>query len=348
MGLLSIKNSKAGWIPVLLGSWLVAAVFVTCRSSVPMEDAGPHFSHALHVGEKNLECSLCHNAANISEAPGMPGIRLCKPCHDEFDTEKPVELRVESFFDEEGKYKAQHVARQSDEIIFSHGRHVGEYDMSCEDCHGSTGTSEVIPMESRVTMDACIACHRENGRRGDCQDCHREIKRDWAPPSHAKDWMRGHGPRCLLCEGMVDRGGWENRCEICHEKTTCQACHKEQMPRDHSNFWRIQGHAVMTSIDRTRCWTCHRSDFCERCHQSTSPRSHTATWGLPRNRHCNNCHSPGQGSTCATCHKSAPSHSLAAPMPPDHSPAMNCRQCHGNGQPLPHPDPGITCTSCHK
>jgi hypothetical protein len=27
---------------------------------------------------------------------------------------------------------------------------------------------------------------------------------------------------------------------------------------------------------------------------------------------------------------------------------MNCRQCHGHGAPLPHPDKGDSCTACHK
>ncbi len=348
MGFLITKKGKPRWIPLVVGLWVMAAVLVTCGSPIPMEDAGPHFSHALHVGEKKLECSLCHSAASVAEAPGMPGLRVCTPCHEDFDADKPEELRVQSFFDAEGRYKAQHVARQSSEILFSHGVHVGDHELSCEDCHGSTGTSEVIPMESRVTMDRCISCHRESGKRGDCQDCHREIRREWAPDSHSKNWGRSHGARYLACEGMSDRGGWVNRGEICHEKTTCQSCHQEELPRNHTNFWRIKGHGVLTSIDRSRCWTCHRSDFCERCHQGTRPRSHTGTWGSPRDRHCSNCHTPGQGSSCATCHKAAPSHLAAAPMPSDHHPAMNCRQCHGNGQSLPHPDPGITCTSCHK
>lgn len=348
MGFLIRKTSKSRWVQVLLGIWAMAVVLVTCSAPVPMADAGPHFSHAWHVGELDIACSLCHSSATAGGIPTMPGIRLCKPCHDEFDPKKPVELRVESFFSSEGRFKAQHVARLSDEIQFDHGQHVLEYGLRCQECHGSTGTSEIIPMESRVTMDRCIACHAEKGKPVSCEDCHKEVRRDWAPESHARDWLHSHGKTWRRCEGLADKGGWSNRCEICHEKTTCQSCHKESMPRNHTNFWRIKGHSLMTSIDRTSCWTCHRSDFCQRCHESTRPRSHTATWGSPRDRHCNNCHAPGVGSSCATCHKSAPSHAAAAPMPVDHNPAMNCRQCHGNGQPLPHPDPGITCTSCHK
>lgn len=336
------------WVQVLTGVWLMAAVLVTCSAPVPMVAAGPHFSHALHVGQFNLECTLCHNSVMVAENAGMPGIRLCKPCHDSFDAKKPADRRIAAFFDQEGQFKAQHIARQDDEIVFSHLAHLGKYGLSCEDCHGSAGTGEVIPLDSKLTMEECIVCHTESGKRNTCEDCHSVLGRATEPRTHDKDWLRAHGPRYLLCDGMPDKGGWVNRCEICHSKTDCQSCHKEQMPRNHTNFWRLKGHSLMTSIDRSRCWTCHRSDFCDRCHEGTPPRNHTATWGSPLNRHCNNCHGPGQGQTCATCHKATPSHNLAAPMPPGHHPAMNCRQCHGNGQPLPHPDPGITCTSCHK
>jgi hypothetical protein len=51
--------------------------------------------------------------------------------------------------------------------------------------------------------------------------------------------------------------------------------------------------------------------------------------------------------SCGVCHKGTPSHALATPLPPDHVPGMNCRMCHGNGQPLPHVDNGDSCTLCH-
>ena len=47
------------------------------------------------------------------------------------------------------------------------------------------------------------------------------------------------------------------------------------------------------------------------------------------------------------CHKDTRSHALAAPKPAWHTPAMNCRQCHGVSQPLPHVDKGDNCNLCH-
>jgi hypothetical protein len=101
-------------------------------------------------------------------------------------------------------------------------------------------------------------------------------------------------------------------------------------------------------MDRESCATCHDSDSCDRCHDEIRPQSHVGMWGEPRDRHCLACHEPLRGESCAVCHEATPSHDQATPLPPDHLPGMNCRMCHGNGQPLPHEDNGQTCTSCHR
>ena len=141
-----------------------------------------------------------------------------------------------------------------------------------------------------------------------------------------------------------------NRCALCHTQSTCVTCHQDQPPQNHNNFFRNRGHGVAASMDRRNCATCHRSDFCNRCHSETKPLSHMPAWGSPVNLHCNGCHFPvaTPGQSCVVCHKGTPSHNFAAPMPPGHNPAMNCRQCHGVTQPLPHSDPGIECILCHR
>ena len=96
------------------------------------------------------------------------------------------------------------------------------------------------------------------------------------------------------------------------------------------------------------CMTCHDADSCRRCHEELRPQSHAGMWGEPLDRHCLSCHEPLRSSSCGVCHSGTPSHEEATPLPPDHNPGMNCRMCHGNGQPLPHVDNGQTCTSCHR
>jgi hypothetical protein len=209
----------------------------------------------------------------------------------------------------------------------------------------------VLIADTRIRAEAenwkpkCMQCHADRGLdNADCRRCHRQIDRDWRPYSHARAWDEQHGE-------IVRRGdpASQHRCELCHDQTTsCQACHHTSMPRNHDNYFRLRGHGMMAALDRSRCYTCHRTDTCEQCHSETRPLSHRGGYGSPQQRHCTGCHFPLASSGCIVCHKATPDHQQAAPMPPSHSPAMNCRQCHGNGQPLPHPDGGHPCTACHR
>jgi len=326
-----------------LGGLLLLAGVAACFLMDAPGDGGPRFSHEIHGEDKGLHCVNCHSGAYASDSAGLPGPQLCRPCHDRRDeADLPPEYRLDAQFEEDGRFKAQHLAQIPDEVRFSHGRHA-EAGVSCADCHGDAGTSEVLPSDAAVSKDACLSCHAERGARNDCGACHIQINKDWLPDSHAHAWDLAHGKVVRARDPAVS-----NRCSLCHEPASCQSCHRENMPVSHTNFWRLRGHGVMVSLDRSRCSTCHRTDFCIRCHENTRPRSHTAGWGFPRERHCTVCHYPLRSTSCITCHKSTPGHMQATPLPPGHLPSMNCRQCHGSGAPLPHPDNGQQCTICHR
>ncbi len=326
---------------------LVAGLFLclwagACFLASGGPEPGPHFSHADHGEDKGLKCVTCHTSAYTGDKASQPGPQICETCHEKVDKDKPPERRLAAFFDENGRYKTTRVDHLPTEVRFSHGKHA-QHDVKCEDCHGDVGNSDLIPAESVVTKDDCLTCHSKAGSANECADCHTEINKGWLPPTHLHSWDVRHG--------QVVRGRDSelmNRCDMCHQEQSCQTCHRKNPPRDHTNFWRRRGHGIMVSIDRSRCMTCHRTDFCSRCHEGTRPLNHTASWGDPTNRHCNDCHFPLNSTGCITCHKGAPSHQLATPLPPGHNPAMNCRQCHGAGQPLPHPDGGHVCTICHR
>jgi hypothetical protein len=194
-------------------------------------------------------------------------------------------------------------------------------------------------------MEKCIACHEQRAhKQDDCAVCHQEIRAGKAPADHLQNWKRFHGQTVQAAGGAKAA-----RCTLCHEQERdCIRCHQDEAPANHTNYWRDRGHGIDVGIARDRCSTCHQSDSCVRCHQDTSPRSHTASWGSPMDRHCVTCHAPLGSQGCVVCHKSTPSHALAAPMPANHAPGMNCRQCHGLTAPLPHPDKGDSCEACHR
>ncbi len=324
-----------------LAVWLLAAACLSLRTTQRTE---PSFPHRVHVIDNQLTCTFCHGGARSSDRPGMPPPELCAPCHDKIDPTKPAERRVGAFFDESSRYRTVADAALPADVQFSHGRHVTGAKLDCTACHGDVANEDSVPLGPLVRKPDCMTCHAQFGKANNCDECHRDINRTFRPDSHAQSWVKGHGD--------VVRGGSElsaNRCELCHQDATdCQGCHQQTAPASHDQTFRLRTHGMQASIDRSRCATCHTQDSCEQCHQETRPRSHRGGYGSPQERHCVGCHLPVQDTDCAVCHRTTPGHDLATPLPPGHLPSMNCRQCHGNGQPLPHPDGGHVCTACHR
>jgi len=322
---------------------VLLAAACTFLSQLDSEPGVPRFDHSLHAAKTNLSCSSCHRDADSSVDAGMPSIAQCSLCHKDLDQGKPPEEQAAAFFAGDAVVSA-HVTDLDEEVRFSHATHA-KYQVACNECHGDVAASSAVPATARVTMDACIRCHQQrNARQDECSTCHERIRADRAPEDHLREWTRRHGG-VVRMEGSATAAN----CTMCHEQERdCTGCHQVEPPGDHTNYWRTRGHGVSVRIDRDRCATCHQTDSCDRCHDETAPRSHTASFGSPLDRHCNGCHLPLSSSGCTTCHKSNPSHAQAAPMPPDHVPGMNCRQCHGLSAPLPHPDKGDSCSACHK
>jgi hypothetical protein len=298
------------------------------------------FPHATHVDDQGLACDRCHPTPAGAAFPGFPARELCADCHDD-------EL-VAPFF-------ARPWARaglQDEEVTFDHARHVaaapaGDADDRCLACHRDVAESDAILSTMRMSMDACVECHKRRAPQTlECDACHREWRRDSKPPSHRDGWLERHGDvwRADLGAATADR------CALCHEHGSCDDCHASMRPRSHTQYWRGRGHGLVAGMDRSRCEVCHRRDTCDRCHSSTRPQNHTASFGAPQNRHCYACHMPVDlGERCGVCHLNAPSHALSDPMPSDaahtSSTAAQCRACHTG---LGHPDNGDDCRYCHR
>lgn len=298
------------------------------------------FSHALHVGQEALECINCHETVAVGDAPGLPGPDGCLVCHGEIDAEKAAERRVEGLF-EAGEFRAQRASLLDDELVFSHLLHV-EAGLECSACHHGIEASQAVGPELAPTMLDCTECHGRMGQREECSTCHTRVDAGTLPATHDHDWTRRHG-RVY----RAGQPGTVNRCSLCHAESSCAKCHATEPPSSHDANWRLRGHGIFSRIDRESCATCHEPTACDRCHADTLPRSHTPSFGGTRSSHCLVCHQPLSSSDCATCHRATPSH-LATPKPSWHTPAMNCRGCHGLGQSLPHVDNGDDCNICHR
>lgn len=276
----------------------------------------------------------------------MPTPELCLVCHGEAQRASGQSNAppVASLAEQPPRVTRQTPSALPAEIRFAHGSHARAAGLTCAACHGDIAGSDGLLPDAPISKDACMNCHAERNASNDCATCHREVRADRPPPTHARAWDVVHGD--VLRSGDTAS---VNRCSLCHTETTsCRACHEQQAPRDHTHHWRLRSHGIAVSLDRSRCSTCHRSDFCQSCHESTRPLSHRGGFGSPQNRHCTTCHFPVRQEGCTTCHQGPSSHLLAAPMPAWHVPSMDCRRCHGRGTSLPHPDSGDACTTCHR
>ena len=296
------------------------------------------FKHSLHGAAAGLECSNCHRTVARDDDPGMPQPSQCQLCHQKLDADKPPERRVLTLFDDRTfrRTPREHLAG---EIVFSHQRHAAG-STQCAACHQDV--EQDAPPPPALRMAACVECHAEQHTANECATCHRELRVDRPPPNHAFGWQRMHGK--VVRAHSTATG---DSCALCHKDSSCAGCHLEVPPPNHNNYFRLRGHGVMARMDRENCAACHRSDSCDACHRQSLPVNHVGQWGAPRDTHCLSCHLPVSNTDCATCHRGTPSHDTATPMPPGHNAAMNCRQCHGAGQPLPHVDNGTECTRCH-
>ena len=300
------------------------------------------FSHERHVTLEKLECANCHADALASDTPGMPGRDTCDVCHAEIDAAKPPERAAATLFQGE-QFAAAHAAKLGSELVFSHKLHAAGK-QACNACHRGIEHSQDVLELAPVRMDDCTRCHAQRAVPADsgCAQCHRAVTRTWAPPSHRANWIRAHGPAAR--EGSLESAG---RCTLCHTQASCDDCHPVQAPSAHTPYWHERGHGLRAMADRQYCSACHQPDSCDQCHANTPPRNHAGSWGAPLATHCLSCHEPLRYEDCSVCHKGTPSHQTATHMPADHFPGMNCRQCHGLSQPLPHVDNGDDCSSCH-
>jgi hypothetical protein len=301
------------------------------------------FSHALHL-EQGLDCASCHATYEDGDEPTWPTAGQCMLCHAETDEGLAPERQVASLFAGDA-FRPRHVSAVSDEVIFSHATHL-EAGASCEQCHTGIESAEVVDEALAVSMDDCMSCHAAlNVDAGqECATCHTEMDLDTPPPNHLREWTRLHG--LAVRAGMQ---GPADDCFMCHTEQSCTSCHQDTEPANHNNMFRLRTHGVVAAMDRDNCAACHTPDSCERCHAEVLPLSHRGTFGSPLSTHCLSCHEPLKNESCFTCHKSTPSHLMAAPLPsvPPHSPALDCRACHGVTASLPHVDNGDDCLSCH-
>ena len=269
-------------------------------------------NHSIHVKKEGMECTDCHEGALEKKAAGMPSMQFCSDCHEE---NMDLNNRQKCSFCHTAALDKLETATPGEnakgtlgvvlgpkplkDVKFSHQRHK---EFPCAHCHGEIGkdTHVLLPTDQYMPKPVqCHECHAQKNVSTDCQTCHESTSSKQPPPSHQGNWRVRHG---VAAEFQVE-GTHGKDCLTCHVKTDCVSCHLNQTPKDHTQFWRLQGHGMEAGMERNRCATCHQPETCVRCHSETAPRSHVGNWSAT---HCQNCHLDSiQGTTegCQVCHQ---------------------------------------------
>ncbi|MBI4870586.1 MAG: cytochrome c3 family protein [Candidatus Riflebacteria bacterium] len=312
----------------------------------------PHFDHKAH-GERGVEaCSDCHDLPKEGRAM-LPTMENCSSCH-EVDPAKEGPACGQCHSRSAGKLEPWRwsLAVGTPGVSFQHQVHL-EAKIDCSACHGKMAENARVTTAVRPKMELCLDCHRKQDRAAvRCSVCHDAEAKKLVPPSHReRDWGLRHGHLARRGKALP----LKLTCTFCHPQSDCSSCHQDQMPRDHTQQFRVRGHSLLSGMERDRCATCHRQDFCIRCHQTsppaTGPNRHTGGFLPPSNRHCVTCHS-SRNASCSVCHQGGARHATAPMLPPivPHLAANPvCRNCHRQGAGLTHHDPGTPdCRTCHR
>lgn len=163
----------------------------------------PH-SHALHVGQLELDCRYCHTTVDTSNQP-RAAAEKCLNCHKSAreDTAEFKLVRAAAAGGPDVKWAKVHTV--PDWITFNHVHHV-KRGVSCESCHGRVDQMATTFQAESLSMGWCMDCHRDPTPHLRRQD---EITlMGFNPPGGA----RAHGQRVKNEQG-VDA---DNGCVFCH------------------------------------------------------------------------------------------------------------------------------------
>lgn len=277
--------------------------------------------HTLHVGEKQVACTRCHEGGFAQP----PSLTTCaaSDCHA-----KPAA-------------NAHHGSEGAPTTCLTcHVFRGGARPAACVDCHGPNATAATAPRlahhgSNDATCTNCHAVHGEPGKRtnaADCRGCHTNVT-----ASHGR--LAAH-PDAGLAGAQV--------CTSCHRPhrgkaeaaASCAGCHAD------ATVAAPQVASKGTTTGHPACTTCHAphatggaAAACGRCHGGQTT---LAAERVPQHAQCTSCHQPhrpaaSKENACATCH---------AGVSPTHGEKRACTSCHAA-----HPGGGeaaASCSSCHR
>ena len=177
----------AGLAASLVAGWVGLPRAIYRRTPQPVE-----FSHRVHADKAGQACEDCHAFREDGTFAGFPALDKCAGCHAApMGNTAAEKLFIDRYVTPQREPEWRSRAEQPPNVWFSHAIHVRRGAMKCETCHGNQAAvdSAPAPEQNRISgyprssarpglpvplgMNDCIACHRNNGLRHSCLDCHK-------------------------------------------------------------------------------------------------------------------------------------------------------------------------------
>lgn len=294
--------------------------------------------HALHVGQRNIECGECHDYRKA----GFATVELarCGACHET-----------------EAKQTHHGGAAKKTDCLTCHS-FSPKSPPACKSCHTGERTPESAALVSVHATVGCDECHHVHNRPAltdaECLRCHKDVKLSHTGQlsSGCRDCHRAHEPAknapetCATChrspKGPKPAG--HDSCLTCHAphdfrnagSKVCAGCHTKQATL-----------VSAVTVEHRACTNCHQhheprtaASSCKGCHAGVHVEH-------ARENDCIRCHEPHGGqadvaiATCTSCH-----HEVAASDKRAHAGATPCTACH-KAHGFSGVDRQALCVSCH-
>ncbi|NEM98064.1 c-type cytochrome [Pontibacter burrus] len=119
------------------------------------------FSHKLHAGEHQIDCSYCHTTVYESKSASIPSANICMNCHSQIKKESPEIQKIYRAIERNKPIEWVRIHNLPDLSYFNHSQHTQVGGVECQTCHGPIQEMDVVYQYSPLTMGWCIDCHRE-------------------------------------------------------------------------------------------------------------------------------------------------------------------------------------------
>jgi mono/diheme cytochrome c family protein len=119
------------------------------------------YSHKLHAGQYQIDCSYCHTTVYKAKSASIPSANICMNCHNAIQTSSPEIKKIYDAIENDRPIEWIRVHNLPDFAYFNHSQHTNVGGIECQNCHGQIQEMEVVQQVSPLTMGWCIDCHRK-------------------------------------------------------------------------------------------------------------------------------------------------------------------------------------------